>query len=107
MAMCTICKRDDLRWFTLYNRTARPRLTNPDGSDHVCYPEPGPDIIECACGQPVYRWHGGRKTDMDGTPHQCKRSAVTTPLQERPLQAPKLQAQPLKRGIDTTILVKG
>jgi hypothetical protein len=73
MATCTICRRDDLRYYKSYNKTAKVRLLNPDGSDHLCYPEPGPDIIECHCGVVVYRYTGGKKLNMDGGPHECAR----------------------------------
>jgi hypothetical protein len=99
MARCNVCRRDDLQWYRSYNRTAKNRLMNPDGSEHICFPEPGPDIVECGhCGVQVYRYTGGKKLDMDGGPHACKQAqAAVTPLQAKPAPVKPAARQPARR----------
>lgn len=79
MTTCTRCGAKDVHWWTAYNRTARPRLENADGSAHECPANESEDIIECLCGVVVFRYGDGTKRNFDdGEPHVCARPVTVT-----------------------------
>jgi hypothetical protein len=111
MAICNQCGRRDLGYWRPYNTTAKTRLVNPDGSDHLCTPIL-PDTIQCLCGDMVQRYEDGHKLNMDHTPHVCAKPVTVTIAPHAAAPIPRSAPKPVNpsgywRGVVSTEIHRG